>query len=79
MKIDMTAEEKANFCEWLITKGIKIDVSDLLKKPEKLDPTGEKILEVLEKVEQNTAGLITEPNGGDPNGGDRNGLNEFLR
>ena len=68
--INMTAEEKSNFCEWLKTKGIKIEESEIPKKPEKLDPTGEKILEVLKKVEQNTAGFTTEPNGGEPNGMD---------
>lgn len=69
-KIDMTAEEKANFCEWLKTKGVKIEESEIPEKPEKLDPTGEKILEVLKKVEQNTAGLTAEPEGGEPNGMD---------
>ena len=69
-KIDMTAEEKANFCEWLKTKGVKIEESETPKNPEKLDTTGEKILEVLKKVEQNTAGLTAEPEGGESDGMD---------
>lgn len=68
--IDMTAEEKSNFCEWLKTKGVKIEESEIPKNPEKLDPTGEKILEVLKKVEQNTAGLTAESDGGESDGMD---------
>lgn len=73
-KIDMTAEEKANFCEWLRTKGVKIKESEIPKKTEKLDPTGEKILEVLKKVEQNTAGLTAESDGGESDGGESDGM-----
>lgn len=69
-KIGMTAEEKVNFCEWLRARGVKIEESEISPKPEKLDPTGEKILEVLKKVEKNTEGLTAEPEGGEPNGMD---------